>query len=145
MLGNMTITKSRFRLLLTAWVVVEILDGVVSEASVSSLPAPLRDYVQAQSEANLTTGEIVASIIAILTLIAFVVSIIGLYLFWRPARPLTVITLVLALIYTVLAGPTVELGLATSLDELGAVLWGIILALIYLPPAKDWFERPHAV
>jgi len=139
----MNITKGQFRWLVTASVVVTILGAVVTFAGESSLPAPLRDYLAAQSEGDLTASDIVLVALGIPLLIALVVSIVGLYCFWRFARPLTVIVWIIGLIFQVFAGPTVDSGLATSLYELAAVLTGIILAVIYITPAKVWFEKPH--
>jgi hypothetical protein len=140
----MSITKGQFRWLVTASVVVTILGVVVSLAGESSLPAPLRDYLASQCEADLTASDIVLVAVGIPLLIALVVSIIGLYCFWRFARPLTVVVWIIGLILQVFAGPTVDSGLATSLCELAAVLTGIMLAVIYITPAKTWFEKtPH--
>ena len=116
--------------------------GVVSTlVGESSLPASLRDYLVAQQEADPTAGEIALGVVAFALLIALLISIIGLYRFWRFARPLTVIVWGVGLIFQALAGPTVDLGLATSLYQLSAVLTGIILAVIYMTPAKEWFEK----
>jgi hypothetical protein len=138
----MNITKGQFRWLVTASVVVTILGAVATFAGESSLPAPLRDYLAAQSESDLTASDIALVAAGIPLLIALVVSIIGLYRFWRFARPLTVIVWIIGLIFQVFAGPTVDSGLATSLYELAAVLTGIILAVIYITPARVWFEKP---
>ena len=139
----MSITKGQFRWLVTASVVITILGVVVSLVGESSLPAPLRDYLALQSDADLTAGGIALVAMGIPLLIALVVSIIGLYCFWRFARPLTVIVWIVGLILQVFAGPTVDSGLATSLYELAAVLTGIIIAVIYITPAKVWFEKTH--
>jgi hypothetical protein len=139
----MSITKGQFRWLVTASVAVTILGVVVSLAGESSLPAPLRDYLALQSEADLTASDIALVAVVIPLLIALLVSIIGLYCFWRFARPLTVIVWIVGLVLPVFTGPTVDPALATSLNELAAVLTGIILAVIYLTPAKTWFEKTH--
>lgn len=139
----MSITKGQFRWLVTASVFVTILGVIVSVVGESSLPVPLRDYMESQSEADLSTGDIVLVAVSIPLLIALVVSIIGLYCFWRFARPLTVIVWLIALVLQVFAGPTVDSGLATSLYELGAVLTGIILAVIYITPARAWFGKTN--
>ena len=136
-------TKGQFRWLVTMSIVTTIAGVVASFVGASSLPASLRDYLVAQQEADLTAGEIALAVIGIPLLIALLVSIIGLYRFWRFARPLTVIVWGVGLILQAFAGPTVDLGLVTSLYELGAVLTGIILAVIYMTPAKDWFEKTH--
>jgi len=139
----MNITKGQFRWLLTASVVVTILGVVVTIAGESSLPVPLRNYLVAQTGADLTAADIALVAVGIPLLIALVVSIIGLYCFWRFSRPLTVIVWVAGLILQAFAGPTVDAGLATSLYELAALLTGIILAVIYITPANVWFERPQ--
>ena len=139
----MLITKGQFRWLVTSSVLVAIIGVVVSFAGESSLPAPLSDYLAAQWEADLTAGDILVAAVAIPLLIALVVSIIGLYRFWRFARPLTVIVWMAGLILQVFSGPTVNSGLATSLNEFAAVLTGIVIAVIYMTPAKGWFERTH--
>ena len=76
-------------------------------------------------------------------LVGLGVSFIGPCCFWPFARPLTVIVLAVGLILQVLIGPTVDSGLAMSLNELSAVLTGIIIAVIYLSPSRVWFEKPH--
>jgi hypothetical protein len=139
----MSITKGQFRWLVTASVVAMILGVVVSFATESSLPAPLRDYLRSQWEADTTASDIVLAVVGIALLIALVVSVIGLYRFWRFARPLTVVVWSVVLILQTFAGPTVDSGFATSLYELGALLTGMILAVIYITPARRWFEKTH--
>jgi energy-coupling factor transporter transmembrane protein EcfT len=120
-----------------------ILGVVVSFATESSLPAPLRDYLRSQWEADTTASDIVLAVVSIALLITLVVSVIGLYRFWRFARPLTVVVWVVVLIFQAFVGPTVDSGFATSLYELGALLTGMILAVIYITPARRWFEKTH--
>ena len=139
----MSITKEQFRWLVTASIVATILGEVVSLAGEPSLPSPLRNYLTAQGDADLSAGDIALAAVGVPLLIAVVVSIIGLYQLWRFARPLTVVVWIIGLIFQVFAGPSVNSGLATSLYELAAVLTGIILAVIYMTPASTWFEKTH--
>jgi uncharacterized membrane protein (DUF485 family) len=139
--SNMSISKAQFRWLVTAHVVVTILAIIVTFAGESSLPEPLRDYVAAQYEADLTASKIVIAAIGIPLIIALAVSIIGLYLFWWFARPLSVIVWAIGLILQPFAGPYVDWGLAVSLYELAALLMGVVLAVIYITPAKVWFDK----
>src|SRR5687768_16020013 len=120
-------TKGQFRWLVTAMVAVEIVSGIVSFATESSLPVPLREYQAAQLEAEWTTREIALVIGGIPLLIAIIVSVVGLYCFWGFARPLMVIIWIVVLTVGVVAGPDVESGLATSLYDLATLLNGIIL------------------
>lgn len=139
----MNITKRQFRWVVTASIVATILGIVASFVGEPSLPAPLRDYLQAESEAEPTAREMGLARAFILFLSASVVSTIGLYRFWRFARPLTVIVWIGGVIISIAAGPTVCTGLTTALYEVAAVLNGIILALIYMTPAQAWFEKPQ--
>jgi hypothetical protein len=138
----MSITKGQFRWLVTASLVAAILGFVASLAGESSLPAPLQDYLAAQSKADLTVHDLVILAVGIPLVIAGVVSVIGLYCFWRIAPTLTVIVWTLALILGIILGPTVEPASATSLNHLSTLLSGVILAVIYFTPAKLWFEKP---
>lgn len=135
----MTLTKEQFRWLVTATVAVSVAGLAVSFAGESSLPEPLLDYLAAQSEADLTLTDLALIGVVIPLTIAYVVSIIGLYRFWRLSRPLMVIVWSIGFILQSSLGPVVDWGLATSLYGLGDVLTGIILAVIYMTPAKTWF------
>jgi hypothetical protein len=137
----MPITKGQFRWLVTASVLATIIGVVVSLAGESSLPPTLRDYLAAQCAADLSATDAVIGVVGIPVLVALLVSIIGLYRFWRFARPLTVVVWIVGLTLQAFAGPTVDSGLATSLYELAAVLTGMILAVIYVTPARAWFEK----
>ena len=139
----MNVTKGQFRWLVTASVAVTILGVVASFATESLLPAPLRDYLASQADPDLTVPDWLLFVVGIPLLVALLVSIVGLYRFWPFARPLTVIVWIVGLIFQAFLGPTVDSGLATSLYELAAVLNGIIIAVIYITPAKIWFEKTH--
>jgi hypothetical protein len=134
-------TKKHFRWLVTASIAASIAGVVVSFLGESTLPAPLRAYLAARWSADSKASGIILLFVAIPLLIAGVVSIIGLYRFWRFSRPLTVIVWVIGFILQASIGPTVDSALATSLYELAAVLTGIILAVVYMPPAKAWFDE----
>jgi hypothetical protein len=130
------ITKGQFRWLLTASIIATVLGIVISFAAESRLPQPLRDYLATETDA-LTITDMILVVIFIPLVVATILSVIGLYRFWNVARPLTLITWIVGLIIQPLLGPTVDHGLATSLYELAALLNGIIIAIIYLTPAKS--------
>ena len=136
-----TLTQGRFRWLVTAWLVMIALGLIVSFAAQFALPPSLRAYRDAEWEADLNTRDLFVLIMGIPLLIAFLVSIIGLYRFWPSARPLTFLVLAGGLILQAVAGPVVDAGPAISLNQLAAVLNGVILSLVYLSPAKLWFEN----
>jgi len=44
-------------------------------------------------------------------------------------------------IYLGVSPPTVESGLASALGEIGTLADGIIFAIVFLTPARDWFKK----
>ena len=136
-------TKGKFRWVITASIVASILGIIADFIMEASLPEPLRDYLNAQSEADLTTRDAIVAVVSLLFLVAWVVAIIGLYCFWQFARPLMVIVLIGSIIISVVIGPTVQSGLTTAFAVVDTLLSGMILALIYTTPVRTWFEKPE--
>ena len=136
-------TKGQFRWLITASIVASILGIMTDFIMEASLPESLRDYLNAQSEADLTTRDAIVAVVSLLFLVAWVVAIIGLYCFWQFARPLMVIVLIGSIIISVVIGPTVQSGLTTAFAVVDTLLSGMILALIYTTPVRTWFEKPE--
>ena len=134
-------TKGKFRWVITASIVASILGIIADFIMEASLPEPLRDYLNAQSEADLTTRDAIVAVVSLLFLVAWVVAIIGLYCFWQFARPLMVIVLIGGIIVSVVIGPTVQSGLASAFYYVDTVLSGMILALSYTTPVRTWFEK----
>ena len=134
-------TKGQFRWVITASIVATTLGIMADFIMLASLPEPLRDYLNAQSEADLTIRETIVAVVSLLFLVAWVVAIIGLYCFWQFARPLMVIVLIGSIIISVVIGPTIQSGLTTAFYDVGTLLSGMILALIYTTPVRTWFEK----
>jgi hypothetical protein len=75
------------------------------------------------------------------TLALAIISTVGLFFFWGPARFLVLALLAQGLIITPWLGPLVETGWAAALDRFGAFLSGAILALAFFSSAATFFER----
>ena len=136
-------TKGQFRWVITASIVATTLGIMADFIMLASLPEPLRDYLNAQSEADLTIRDAIVAVVSLLFLVAWVVAIIGLYCFWQFARPLMVICCIGGIIVSVAIGPTVQSGLTTAFYDVSTILSGMILALIYTTPVRTWFEKPE--
>lgn len=135
----MNITKKLFRFLLVLSVLTAIVGAVIS--CVGAVPQELQAYLDEQSEAASTSKTIVVLVIALLVLILALVATVGLFVFWRPARPLTLVTWVVGFLITPLLGPTIDSGWATAFYELSAGMSGAVIALAYCSPIKELFER----
>ncbi|BCW94144.1 MAG: hypothetical protein KatS3mg007_2038 [Thermoanaerobaculum sp.] len=135
-------SKAFLRTLIVGMIVLGSVSVVVSLVTESLLPDPLRAYAEAEWEANLTGRDVVMLAVAILVIIAWFVSCIGLFLFWRPARILYLITITAGLLLTPLYGPYVDAGWGTMFEDAAVILSGVILALVYLSPLKGLYEKP---
>jgi len=122
-----------------------IVGAVVSLLTESALPEPLRAFLKAESEAEVTVREMIMFAAAIPLLILLLVSSIGLFFFWRPARILYLITSVAGLLVTPFFGPYVDAGWGTTFDEAATIVSGVILALIYFSSLKELYEKPKVV
>ncbi|GMU20107.1 MAG: hypothetical protein AMXMBFR13_02070 [Phycisphaerae bacterium] len=135
-------TKGLLRTLIVAEIGIGIISIVVSLFTESMLPEPLRAFLEAESEAEITAREMVMIAAAIPLIILLLVSSIGLFFFWRPARILYLLTVVLGLAMTPLLGPYVDSGWATTFEEIAVIISGVILALVYYSPLRDLYEKP---
>jgi hypothetical protein len=134
-------SKRFLRSLIVAEIAVGILYIIVSFFSEASLPAELRAYEEAQSEASLTRGDFVQLAVAIPLVIAALLARIGLFFFWRFARPLFLITLIADVLLTPLFGVSIETGWGQMLDQAAVVVSGVVLALIYFSPLRTLYEK----
>ena len=112
-------------------VALSVIVGIMSEAS---LPEPLRAYEEAQAEADTTPSQWIAIAVGIPLIIAMLIACVGLLVFWGPARPLYLATVIVAILLTPLAGPYVSTGWAQAIDQASFIITGVVLAVIYFSP-----------
>jgi hypothetical protein len=132
-------SKTLLRILIVAEVVGYALGFVASFILESTLPEPLRAY-HGQTEFSGWVHALVGVGLCMLVLVA-VVARIGLFFFWRPARPLYFASMIGALLMAVLGGPDVSTGWEDMLDTMSAIICGIIFALIYFSPLRDLYAK----
>jgi len=138
-------SKVFLRTLIVAEISLGAISVVVSLLTESALPEPLRAFVKAEAEAEMTVGPMIMIATTIPLVILFFLSSIGLFFFWRPARIVYLIATVAGLLLTPFFGPYVDLGWATAFDEAAILVSGVILSLIYFSPLKDLYEKPAAL
>ncbi len=88
-----------------------------------------------------STSSIVIGIIGGLFLIASIASFVGLFIFKRWARTITVILTALTFIGTPFMGVVVLLPVEAMLFDLSATLYGVMLAMCFLPPISNHFSQ----
>ena len=139
--ATMTPTKTALRLIIVAEVVLGIGSITAYELSKSAMPEALRSFESNQFEGEISPMLVVTFCFLIVFLIALLTAWIGLFVFWKPARMLYLITMVVSLLLGPFFGPYVETGLSYTLCEATSIVSGIILTLVYFSPLKELYER----
>jgi hypothetical protein len=137
------LTKRALRFLIVAEILLAIIGGVLTVFTTSLLPEELQVYEQAVAEADYTAREWVLLGVGIALLVLVLISSIGLFVFWRPARLLYLMTLIVGVLLAPFYGPYVDAGWGTLFEEVAMIISGVILALIYYSPLRDLYERPR--
>ena len=138
-------SKAFLRTLIVAEIALGIISVVLSLLTESALPEPLRAFVKAESEAEMTPRIMIMIATTVPAIILWILSSVGLFFFWRPARILYLIVNVAGLLVAPFFGPYVDAGWGTAFDEAAILVSGVILALIYFSPLKDLYEKPAAL
>lgn len=135
----MNVTKAHFRGLIIIATGCAVLYVVAYIGGFFQLPPELKNFANGRSQVLSVGSAIWLSVLGLGIVVATVVSVVGLFVFWRPARPLTLFLAVVGLSLTPLSGPVVESGLTCSFHDLTMVLQGVIITLAYFSPIKDFF------
>lgn len=135
-------SKRLLRILVIADFLLVILSIIGALVGESSLPEPLRAYEQARSEADFTVKEWVLVGVSAPLIIAWLVSNVGLFFFWRSARTMYLVTVVGSLAVTPFTDVYITAGWVSAIEGMSLINTGIVLTLIYASPLKDLFEKP---
>lgn len=145
------IHKTVFRLLAALSLVVVIASGVATafpgdvssdwEAALAwhGNGAAGMDFYEATLESDY--GPILLWSIGIAFLLFVAATQIGIFLFWRFARPSYAVLATLMFLYSPFAGLSVMTPVQTALWELTLFLDGAIVAMSYLPPINGYFKK----
>ena len=136
--------KTRFRLIVVASIVLAIISGVVDVFLADAMTAEMMQ----QAEDRVLKAEglklIFISVYSVFLVVYAVVTIVGVMLFWRFARWLYIAGFVLIIPFYLVAGTFVTTGIGQYFYDLAMVAGGVILALMYTAPIKDYFEASRS-
>lgn len=138
-------SRTLLRTLIVAEIGTMILASVVSLRTESSLPEPLRAFMKAEAERDITGADAIVAVGACGYLLLSCVSSVGLFVFWRPARILYPLTIGLGMVLTPLCGPYVDTGWADLLSDTSFLISGMIIVCIYFTPLKDLYQKRTVV
>ncbi len=135
-------SRSSFRTLLVAYVMLFLGSAALEWVTESSLPEPLKSYVSAESGGNITGKDLLVFAIGMPFILAELVAVIGLYLFQSWARWLFVVATIVALALMPFSGPFVLSGIAEAGNCIVDLLAGAIMGItIYSPLAGEFRQR----
>jgi hypothetical protein len=133
-------SETKFRLLV-------VLQLVISLASIATvfLPVGYSQELEAAYAAEpatwLTEGSGLSLVVVSLFLVAWLASQIGLFLFKRWGRTLSLYFTLAEFTLRAFQGPTLSSALESTLLDTTMLLWGAILALAYFSTVSSRFER----
>jgi hypothetical protein len=112
------------------WVLVAV-GAALSFTLEDTLPIQLREYLEWEANQDLTALDLGLGATFSALFIAYLGSSLSLFLLRRWARWMYLACVIGIYILMPLAGPTVEHGLADTVDGVSEVLSGVIIALIF--------------
>ena len=111
----------------------------------NSLPFELREYLQSRSQQVLSHDYTMFSGMTAACVVLCILSFVGLYFFWRPARMLFCAFILFSLtLHLAGFGPDVVTGWMAFWDSCSSILLGVVLCLMFTSPIRDLFVRKHA-
>ena len=84
---------------------------------------------------------IIFGIIAFISIVLWLISIIGLLVFKPISKPLYLISFILLVLITPFMGISVASGISQVLYDLSMAISGAMLALIYFSPVEKYFKK----
>lgn len=133
------------RTLIVCELLMFIITLVVDSMTLHQLPKAIQEYNQQLDSAPLTTVQSFFAVVAILMLISIVISWVGLWRLWRPARSIYTITLIIGILSSPFFDQTIMSPVAGSLDEIASICTGLILGLLFFSDARHHFDKKKEV
>ena len=133
-------TRQSFRRLIILQWLLGFSAVVAFWVTIEHLPPELRNYLEAQKNAEPMVGTWIVFAVGMLVLIASIIIYVGLYRFRSWAKSLLLPINIVALIMMPLYGPSVLSGWASALSYSYALVNGGILFLVYLSPVSQLFR-----
>jgi hypothetical protein len=114
---------------------------VADHITQDSLLSGIRDYYYSEF---FEQYPLASNCIGVVTVCLMIISLIGLWFFWNPARFIYATGLAVAWITTPLLGPSVSTAWGRTLEDASTMAAGAILILIFLPIIGNRSSRKEA-
>ena len=140
----MTRPTTLFRLAIVGSIVLGACSAVVDIAFPSLVPEALRNAEEAIANPGLQLQDYLLIGIGVPILISLIACAFGLYTFHRWAPRVSVYVTVGSLLLYLLLDGGVYSPWSALLSEASSILWGVVLAMAFLPPVSARFQELHA-
>jgi nitrate reductase NapE component len=135
------IIKMRSTTLLRFFVLLEwaflLISMKLSFALEHTLPEPLRDWIAADTDAEVSKADLIILFSIVPLLASALVGAIGLLFLKRWAAWVYLVSMVLGYLIVPFTGPSVEHAIAYAVDEVSVVFSGMVIALAFFSDALD--------
>jgi hypothetical protein len=135
-------TKLKFKWLISISLFVQIMAEVLYEGTFYTLPKELQDFVhkseQLQENSSLIWVIIITSIMILFYLI-FVLN--AMFKLKKHARTHAVILTCIGTLIYLFYDPEIKTGLVSIFNDVGNILWGIVLGSMFYSDLKVHFDR----
>ncbi len=134
-------TKATFRIGLIFYIGVLAFMGSTDLMWPELLHPDLREFLESDAYLSEVGDPFVIVGFSLALTPLFIVSMVGMFVFWSPARHLFLAGAVLGLPFLALLGPQVLSGLSAALSGAFYTVTGALLVLLYVPPVSQLFKR----
>jgi hypothetical protein len=134
------ITRAFFRTIVSLGFIVEIFADIIDSLKKTIFPSDLLNYISSHPT-GYKISPLALFVIAAGCIILNITIFVGLLMFWRPARMLTLISCLLDVVLASFINPTIEPGAVIGFDYLSMLITGMIIGLVYFSPVKGFFEK----
>ena len=132
-------SKNIFRIIVILDIVIVVFGIIVSDLTEGLLPETLQNYLMQAAESDFIPKDTIFLIIGAIFFIALIVSWIGLLKFKKFAPWLYLVVSTADIVLTSFMGPTVRSGLAESIAIFEGLIGGVLIALVFFSPVKEFF------
>jgi len=133
-----------FRFILILFILTLIISPILDIFLIDTLPRTLQQYLSSQYQdmGNINNKEVALTILLMSTItVLFTIFFIGVWNFKRWARTLFIILTIIFLPFILIEDAFVMVPLANMFVNVGNILTGMLLVLMYTEPVKSCFSK----
>jgi len=138
-----TMSKNKFRIIIISSLILAVLSAGFDFLFPNEIIASVNEFI-VEIEPDYSDLEFYTIMgVGSLVVIAVIFSLVGILMFKSWARHLYIASYILVLPIYFTGGLYVSSGFSQAMYDLSMILSGVIIALMYFSPVKDYFVKPN--